>query len=461
MRKTSLEKPLTVAYSTVDETVLGIKSCVINLCSDIERYFDLKLWLNISNPIQEYQYPRVKREYPYLANLTLEQFNRFLTIFKCIRDINAHLYLKRPVFIDDDITDYLTKIIKPDYIIKIDNKLTVYGQVYVLLFLAHKYNIFPFLTTFFTYKYFVEMSNFNGKELNSFHVRTQHRIQKLCGIGKPIYPKVCCLEKREYQYLNETFKKSLSRIIYSIEMSCSNNQQASNNVESISELLEGSSLAGDLEVQELIIFLRNCWLHGNYLDEEVDNYDEKVILNYQFIFNTFNTIKRHLIDKEEFVIVIDEINKFVNSCFNYYLLRLIEVSYKVLDNRLMLEEKLDSRVDNLMFAFERFNDANSDFYELIGKLIEPSSLTFKVGGGRFLDFITRVTECDKSIIIKFHSENGFEIGNYHTNATELVVAKIDLEREYTNKINGKYLDEYKLTNETRYGCKISVFDAVF
>ena len=88
MKKLSLEMPLDVAYLVIDETTIGVKSSVIALCSDIDRYFRLKLNLNISNQIDEFEYIRVRKEYPYLANMSLEQFNRLLIVFKSIRDIN-------------------------------------------------------------------------------------------------------------------------------------------------------------------------------------------------------------------------------------------------------------------------------------------------------------------------------------------------------------------------------------
>jgi len=460
MKKLSLEMPLDVAYSVIDETTIGVKSSVIALCSDIDRYFKLGLDLNISEQINEYEYNRVKREYPYLANLSLEHFNRLLIVFKNIRDINAHLHLRKTVFIDDDIIEYLTYILKPDYSISHNNKLTVYGEAYILYFLSRKYNIFPFVISFYKHQYFEEIAVLNGKEKSEYQVNTQHVVQELCGVGKPIYPNN--VDRFNYQFMNDLFKKYMTRIIYSIEKCCSKTKKSFDNTWSMSKLLNNTSAFDyEDEVYNLIISLRNCWLHGVCLNEQIEIDGKIEELNYQFIFSSFTKIKRCLMKhEEEFKLVIEELNDFAISCFKFYVLRLIEVSYKVLDNRLLTKDKVDSRVENLNVAFERFNKAKLDYYELAGELIEQDDIVFNVGASKFTDKFPRKTKCYKLNIIKFHSEDGFDVGEYHTDNKELVVASINLDGNYMNEINGRYLSEYSLENETKFGNRISVYDAI-
>lgn len=460
MKKLSLEMPLDVAYSVIDETTIGVKPSVIALCSDIDRYFKLGLDLNISEQINEYEYNRVKREYPYLANLSLEQLNRLLIVFKSIRYINAHLHLRKPVFIDDDIIEYLTYILKPDYSISHNNKLTVYGEAYILYFLSRKYNIFPFVTSFYKHQYFEEIAVLKGKEKSDFQVNTQHVVQELCGVGKPIYPNN--VDRFNYQFMNDLFKKYMTRIIYSIEKCCAKTKKSFDNTWSMSKILNNTSAFDyEDEVYNLIISLRNCWLHGVCLNEQIEIDGKIEELNYQFIFSSFTKIKRCLMKhEEEFRLVIEELNDFAISCFNFYVLRLIEVSYKVLDNRLLTEDKIDSRVENLNVAFKRFNKAKLDYYELAGELIEPDDIVFKVGASKFVDNFPRKTKCYKLNIIKFHSEDGFDIGEYHTDNKELVLATINLDGDYLNEINGRYLSEYSLENEIIFGNRISVYDAI-
>ncbi len=459
MSKISLEMSVDSVYSVIDERVLGIKSSIINLCSDIDRYFRLKFHLNISNDVYDHKYNLVKKEYPYLSKMPLEMFNRFLSVFKNIRDINAHLHLNKPIFIDDDIIEYLTYILKPDYLIVIDNKLTVYGQAYILYFLSRKYNIFPFVTSFFKFQYFKEIQKMDGKEKSDYQVRTQHTVQEICGVGKPIFPDN--VVKLEYQFMNDLFKGHMTRFIYGIEKLCSRTDKSFDESWSIGKVLRNAVfLEHNEEVFNLIVDLRNCWLHGVCLNEPAEIDGNIVELNYQFIFKAFAKIKRWLLkNQNECKDVISELNKFVISCFNYYALRLVEVSYKVLDSRLLTEEKIDERVKNLKLAFDRFNNAQKDYYELAGELIEPDDLIFEVAGCKFSDSVRRITKCLRLRILCFTSESGFDIGDFHTDSKELFIASVDLNPEFMNEINGRYIPEYRLTKEIKYGNRISVYSA--
>ena len=459
MRKLKLEMTIDSGYAVVDKCIINVKACIVNLCADIDRYFRLKFHLHISDEKIEFNY-LIKNEYPYLSNMSNEQFEKLLIIFKDIRDINAHPHLCRSVFIDDDIKDYLTYILEPDYPIEQNNKLTLYGQAYVLFFLSHKYNLFPFITSYFCFDNFVNFATFRGKELNDYQIRTQHVVQEICGIGKSIY--TANIEKIEYIYTNDLFRKYLTKIIFGIEIICSNTKKSFNYTWSIAKILRNTGTFDyDEDVLDLIIDLRNCWLHGcNMYDNAIIN-NKSIILDYGFVFKSFNKIKRCLEKRHNnFISVINDLNDFATSCFSYYVLRLIEVSYKVLDNRLLTEEKIDSRIKNLINSFNRFDNVEKDYFELAGELIEPDDLLFYVNGGKFSDKLPRVTQCYRLRIIKMKSEDGFDIGNYHTNEKELVFAVISINEKYSNKINGKYLSEYTLINEEKYGNRISVFDAV-
>ena len=460
MKKLSLELPLDIAYSFVDETTIGIKSSVMSLCSDIDRYLRIKFGIYLSDEITSYEIERIKDLYPFLSNLDLEQFNRLLTIFRNIRNINAHLHFCKPVYIDDDIVEKLTYFVQPDYAISKDKKLTLYGEAYILFFLSQKYNLFPFITTFFSKRYFVEIRNMTGKEKSNFHIATQHLFQNLCGVGKPIFPEV--KNKMEYQYMNDIFRRNTTRLIYSLEKCCSNTKKGFDSTMSISKLLNNTGVFDhNNEVYELIIFLRNCWLHGCMLDEEVDFNGIKIKLSYKFIFESFSKIKKCLTSQwANFNLVIDELNNFAISSINFYVLRVVEVAYKILDNRLLTVDKVESRIENINKALARVERADKEFFELAGDLLEPDDLNFYIGQSKFLDSKERITNCYRLKIIKFHSDNGFDIGDFHTDNTELALAVVDLDEEYANMINGKHLEEYGLTNEVKYGNRISIYNAV-
>lgn len=157
MVKFSLNDSIDSVYSVVDKKVLGIKASVINLCSDIDRYFRLVLSIDICDYLDEEQYDRVIGLFPSLSCMSIEQFNRFINMIKNIRTINAHLHLRKPIFIDDDLEYVLSSLVKPQYKVRVNNKLTMYGQMYVLIFISQKYNLWPFITSYYRNAYFDEI----------------------------------------------------------------------------------------------------------------------------------------------------------------------------------------------------------------------------------------------------------------------------------------------------------------
>ena len=458
MSKLSLEMSIDSAYSVIDKSIVSVKSCVINLCSEIDRYFRMKYAINVSEPIENVDFNKIKNDFPSFNSMNREQFNRLLIVFKAIRDISAHLHLRKPIYLDDDIAEYLKDILEPDYKIKEDNKLTLYGQAYILYFFSNKYNLFTFITSYFSFQNFVEIRNLTGKEMNDYQVKTQHIVQEICGKGKPIFP--TNVDKFQYQFMSNLFKKHMTRIIFSIERICSKTKKSFDTTWSLRKILRTTGAFDyDEDVLNLIIDLRNCWLHGYGLNEVCVIDDKEILLDYRFIFESFTKIKCLLTNKREFNLIIKELNEFAIACFNFYVLRIIEVSYKFLDRKLLTQEKVDSRIENIMFSYDRFIKADLNYFELAGSLIEPDDIVFKVSGCKFSDKFTRVTKCYKLNIIELHSENGFNIGDYHTDKNELVLANVDILNEYSNKINGKYLSEYKLSEEIKYGNRISVYTA--
>lgn len=456
MSRISLKDSLFCAYSVINENVLDIKSSVINLCSDIDRYFTLGLGINISKVFDEDDFNKIVELFPFLSNMSIDLLNRLMKLVLVIRNISAHLHLCLSVTIDEDIENYLTSIVAPTYPISIDRELTTYGQAYVLCFVSQKYNLWPFLTSYFKCCNFGEICIMGGKGMNEFQVAEQHKMQTYCGIGKPIYPDN--KKSIDWQFMNDLFKKHMTKIVFQLEKECLHTTQPSSYSWALSKSLKESRVfSKNPDAIDLIIFLRNCWFHGTNLNDEIIYNRTNRKLNYKFIFDSFFRIKKCLLKTESFKSVLKELNKFASSSINFYCLRLVEVSYKILDNRLLTEDKLDSRLDNLDSAYTRFLQTNKDFYELCGKLIEPDDLSFNVSGSKFLDNMPRKTVCHNLQIIRFHSQNGFEIGNYHTDKQDITLALVRLNKNFQNKVNGIYLEDYILENEEKFGSRISTF----
>ena len=137
---------------------------------------------------------------------------------------------------------------------------------------------------------------------------------------------------------------------------------------------------------------------------------------------------------------------------------MVELSYKVLDSRLLTEDKVESRIQKLNQAFLRFSKTDVNYLDLAGKLIDPEHMKFYVTASKFLDKMPRKTICDNLKIIKLHSTSGFEIGKYKTYQQDLYLVSIDLRERFQNTINGKYLDKFETENIIKYGSKITVVE---
>ena len=459
MKKVSLNETLNCAYRVIDKDVIGIKSSVISICSDIDRYFRLRFNFNISNDELDIdKYFEIINEFPSLKGLLLNQFRHLLKVFTNIRDISAHLHLCKDVEIHDDLKVYLIKIIKPKYDISINGKLTAYGQAFVLSFLSHKYNLWNFYITYFKRTHFAETYIMSGKDLSLFQTNEQHLMQKYCGIGKPINTTSC--SNIEYQYLNNLLKKHMTNIIFNLEKDCSNTRKSNNKAKSLSRYLN-SSYEFDLDVEsyKLLIILRNSWFHGVMLDENNNCDNENSLLSFEFVMNSLIKIKSTLKRNEnKYHNSIVSINEFANAILNFYVLRLVELSYKLLDSRLLTEDKVESRIEKLSNAYNRLIDTDTSYLRLAGRLIDPEYMEYRVAGAKFLDNLTRTTICENLKVIKLHSYNGFEIGKFKTEKQDLFMVLVELDEKYQNTINGKYLKKYSLTGENKLGSKISIFE---
>ena len=456
MREISLEMTTSEAYRYLANSVLGVKASLISLCADIDRYFKLGLNINISESVTDRDFLRVLNIFPFLAQMTLEQFNKLLSVFKDIRDVNAHVNSRQAVYIDDDICTYLTSILEPDYEVSVNGALTLYGEAFVLYFLSQNYNLFKFITSFFNGHNFKEFKEMTGQEKSKYQTSTQHIVQEICGIGKPIV--LNNDNKKEYVYMNDLFKNNLSPIIFSIEEACVRTDRTKKNYSFSSIIHYNSFLNNYEEISELIILLRNCWLHGTFLEDEIEYNDEIIRFDYKFILESFIKIKQCFNQNlEMFGHAVSLINKFAFLCLDHYILRIYEVTYKILDNRLLTSDKFDERIKNLESAYNRFSSEQKIYFELLADLLGDIEINMSPGKSKYLDNIPRSTKREKLILIKMISKNGFDIGDYHTDETELVFADVDLEAEYQNKVNGKYLKEFDFVSEEKYGNKISIY----
>lgn len=450
MKKISLNDTLGLAYKVVEPEVISIKSSVMSICSDIDRYFQLRFNLNISQVIlNETDYLYLIKLYPQLSGLSIENFVKLLEIFSEIREINAHLFICRDVAIDAELNKYLDDIVEHKYLISKNGKITMYGQAYILSLIAQKYNLWPFYTSYFTKDQFLEFYKTPGVVISKIQTEEQHKMQNYCGLGKPINN--ANITNHELIYLNNTLKLNLTNIVFNLEKECIHTKKTNTNFISFSQVLNCSYIFdSSYEEMRLMVFLRNCWFHGVMLEENANFDDVPQVFSFNFIVESLIKIKKTL--SKNYIMfgkTICSIEQLGKDILNYYALRMVELSYKILDSRLLTTEKVDSRIEAIKKSFDCFIQS-SDRYNLTRLLIDNDEIEFTVKNAKFTDKVLRTTILKDLQIVKLHSNNGFQIGEFYTTNSDLCLVLIDLEERYQNKINDKYLYEY--INESSIKC---------
>ena len=342
MRKISLNQTLDRAYSYSDNLV-ELKSAMMGLCTDIERYFTVAFDVNLNEEIDDESFRRILHVFPRFGALTIEQFNRFIILFVYIRGVNAHLYLSKPIYLSADLKEFITNNTHPQYLIEDENKLTVYGSVLVLSMMAQKYMIWPFCTSFLRNDFFIEIGKCDA--MSDFQVSQQKFFNNICGRGKPLTQNAEPISGVDSSYINDVLKRCLTSVFFDLEKVLVNYKGYPNKTASLSSMLERNRLFSEGLISRIVRLRNCCWFHGSFIGDEVEYNNEKFEFNLEFVVKTLKEIaeegQRHLIT---FSLVINDISYFAQNFFNYYVLRIVEVSYKILDNRLLTEDKVESRL---------------------------------------------------------------------------------------------------------------------
>lgn len=443
--KRSLLSTIKSAYKNIDDVVIAIKSATMSACAGIDRYLREKLNINIGTDISEEQFEKFQILFPNLANLNLEQINRLLLLFGNIRNVNAHLYSNKPLFLDSDLKDCLVSKCKPTYLITIGKELTIYGMYYLILHLEQGYQCWGFMTSLFSRHYFTEITSgsfqtqFISKELKDVALKS-------CGIGKPFYHFDNSEESKvDVLGLNNLCYQNLTLIFFDLEKT-SNWSKATISTKrppSLSHILSSKTVLAEQPVLlNRILQLRNDWFHGKCLYDYILVNGKDVLFTLSFLNSVLLDLKNSIKNVDSFQDVIADIDHFGRMLIKYYSLRLVEVSYKILDSRLLTEDKIESRLADADVAFERLVSGNEDYYNSALKLLDGEEMNWDIIKNKFLDFRPRKTKANTLYIMKIHSEIGFDIGNFHTNKKDICLVEVDLPEIFQNTINGRFLKDY-------------------
>lgn len=441
MRKLVLNQTLDSAFKIVDENIVKFKSSVIALCADIERYYKIGFGVDISQKIDEKSFETIKRVAPKLNGLNLSQINKLLYTFNLIRGVNAHLYLSKAIYLSKDLKDFILTLFKPAYFLEQDRRLTIYGCITIVMIFAQKYMIWSFVTSFFRHELFTSVQK--GNEMSAFQVAQQKLFNSICGIGKPIpnYYQWDC--KTDVVYINDLLKRNLTSIFFNLENTLNESNYSCDNVNGIREILRKDIIFNESLIND-VVSLRNCWFHGCCIGDEVESYKGNFTFSIEFVTSILSHLKETCkTSGTKYKKVIETINCLAKAFLDFYALRVVEVTYKILDIRLLTEEKFEERVNNSMLAYERLIKMPMHHFKTLSDLFDDKEIKWIVSAPKFLDFFPRQTIKETLRIIKIHCEKGFEIGGFKTLQKDIVLADVDLDDSYKNVINGIPLNEIK------------------
>ncbi len=447
MRKISLNQPLDKAYSISDSNLAELKSAMLGLCTDIERYFKVAFNVNLNKEIDDEAFRRILYVFPRFGALTIEQFNRLVILFVNIRGINAHLYLSKPIYLDDDLKQFIRDNAQPSYIIEDENKITVYGAVVILMLLAQKYMVFPFCASFFRSEFFIEIGK--SDVMSNFQIAQQKTFNNFCGKGKPLTQNAEPVQG-ESACINDVLKRCLTIVFFDLEKVLTNYRGCRVKTASLSEMLKSNPLFDESLISN-IVKLRNCWFHGSFIGDIVEQNNDGFEFTLEFAVGVLKEIaevaKKDVI---QFGLITDDIQYFSQNFFNYYALRLVEVSCKILDNRLLTNDKLESRLDNMDVAFKRFEKVDSSVFEMFADLLEHNKIKWNVSAAKFLDKLPRKFDAQNLKIIKLHCDGGFKIGEFKTERKDIVLADVGIKKDYRNLVND--MDLHKMESNIEKEC---------
>ena len=95
-------------------------------------------------------------------------------------------------------------------------------------------------------------------------------------------------------------------------------------------------------------------------------------------------------------------------------------------------------------------------FEMFSNLLNSNEILWSVSQSKFLDKITRKFKCRKLKIIKLHSDSGFDIGDFHTEKTDIILANVEIYYTFKNLINGLDLNKIKSTTLRECSTLISI-----
>ena len=447
------------SYSMITEPVIACKTAFIGKCAEIDRFFRMTLDIDIRTELNEDQLSLVLHYYPSLSSLNLSQFNHLMQIFLLIRNDNAHLYANDPIYVNDAMALSLSSVVRPFFPITKGDELTLYGAFHVVALLSNMISVWPFVVNFFTSK-ILRLHVGSGKELNDFQIKVEKTFQEKCRRGKPTYSYPEGIGKNAINYMNLTLQTTLSKVFFGFEKDTLNLHYAKSDYVSFREVTDKASYLFDsVNDEEKLIELRNAWYHGFCLYDIYEQYGVRKTFTLDMMFSTLLLLQRACLkNRNRYWDVLKAMDDFAIAIMHFYCLRIVEVTYKIIDSRLTKKEKFESRIFNSWVAYKNMRDTIPGSLENAVSLYRSHDVKWTVKGSRFDDRKLRQTTCQILRVFLFNGGQDIQIGDLRTNGKNLCLADVDLPQEYQLKVNGFYLRELNGRPIENIGDRIVVYE---
>ena len=451
-----LKKTISSNYETITNSLLNVKVAFMGMCADIERYLSrgCKEKIFLRADLEPVTIQAMNHLYPRLSGLSLSQWNELSQIFLDIRSSNAHLYCNKKIIISDGLRCYLEGVVEPELpIVADDNELTIYGAYYVLMLLGQAFQQWPFISSLLSAKNFKDI---HKKDSEKFRRSSQHYLQRFSGIGKP----GATLETID---LNHTLTREMTGIFLLLEEAALNRNTAMSKRRSFKTVLKHITVMKEDKVfADRLTDLRNAWFHGCWLEDEVKNSNGEVKkFDFYETIDTLVMLRDKIKGRSRYTNVLDQIHELGAGLLDCWILRMVELTYKVLDSRLLVSSKLQGRVENLNTAYKRFSSMSDRFYQASSRLLNDGPRIWRAAASKFstADYRERVTRVNELKIIVFENENGFDIGSCHTESKRLIFCNVDIPEQFECTINQKRLEDYSLRPIRKINGRINVYQA--
>ena len=127
---------------------------------------------------------------------------------------------------------------------------------------------------------------------------------------------------------------------------------------------------------------------------------ETLTFSFDYFIPILIKLKKLLTGVSGYEYVLQLINELGEKLVQFFLARMIEESYKVLDKRIFNEQKINSKIETLNKFMTRLENIGKDNFEMAVQLIGKEEISYSVNTSRFSDLMPRDTKTSLLKIVK-------------------------------------------------------------